>query len=98
MSPGELYQAVITDADSVTLDFEPFRAIECPYEVRPSAFLSIAEEAAARGGLSGRIDCLSNSKRAIDCQIDTVLVGCGLRSTATPASFLTSSSCFQPSD
>jgi len=48
------------------------------FDVSPEEFLDLAEQDFERGGESARINCITNAKRAFECQVDKLLycVGC----------------------
>lgn len=52
--------------------------LECPFDVTPEDFLERAEDDFELGGTSAVLNALTNAKRAIDCQIDTVLAALGI--------------------
>src|SRR5689334_1207699 len=43
------------------------------FDVSPEDFLDLAEEDFERGGESARINCITNAKRAFECQVDKLL-------------------------
>ena len=50
------------------------------YEITPEDFLSFAEKDILQGDVRGLVNGLSNAKRAIDCQVETLLACFGLPS------------------
>jgi len=52
--------------------------IETPFDIKPSEFLKFAEDDLKIGGQHHLVNCLSNVKRSIECQIDSLLFGFGL--------------------
>ncbi|OMF34824.1 MULTISPECIES: hypothetical protein [Paenibacillus] len=53
-------------------------SVELPFEVTPSEYLSFAEKDLELNDVRGHINALSNTKRALDCQIDSILFTFGL--------------------
>lgn len=53
------------------------------FQIDAKNFLSFAYEDYASGTLRGKVNALSNAKRAIDCQIDTILSAFGYNLTQT---------------
>ena len=51
---------------------------EYEYEITPEDFLSFAEKDILQGDVRGLVNGLSNAKRAIDCQVETLLACFGL--------------------
>ena len=43
------------------------------FDVTPEEFLDLAEQDFERGGDSARINCITNAKRAFECQVDKLL-------------------------
>jgi hypothetical protein len=43
------------------------------FDVAPEEFLDLAEQDLERGGESARINCVTNAKRAFECQVDKLL-------------------------
>jgi|SRR6266850_180274 len=43
------------------------------FDVAPEEFLDLAEQDLERGGESARINCITNAKRAFECQVDKLL-------------------------
>ncbi|MBN2611780.1 MAG: hypothetical protein JXB00_09525 [Bacteroidales bacterium] len=50
----------------------------CPFEIKPKDFLRFAKQDFKENTKKGNINSLTNSKRAIDCEIDTALSTCGI--------------------
>lgn len=53
-------------------------SIELPFEVKPYEYISFAEKDLELKDTRGRINALSNTKRALDCQIDSLIYAFGL--------------------
>ncbi len=53
-------------------------SIESPFEVKPHEYISFAEKDLELNDTRGRISALSNTKRALDCQIDSLIYAFGL--------------------
>jgi hypothetical protein len=53
-------------------------SIETPFDIKPEEFLAFAEVDLKIDDNHHLINCLSNIKRAIECQIDSLLIGFGL--------------------
>jgi hypothetical protein len=54
-----------------------YHDIETPFDLKPTDFLSFAENDLSASYDHNFINALSNAKRALDCQIDTLLIGFG---------------------
>jgi uncharacterized protein YutE (UPF0331/DUF86 family) len=52
--------------------------IETPFTIKPGEFLEYAESDLKIDDNHHLVNCLSNIKRAIECQIDSLLIGFGL--------------------
>ncbi len=89
MKLNELFNKVINNWDTAFLDEDSIDFIECKFDVNPSQFIKIATISSKKNDLANRINCLSNTKRAIDCQIDTVLKYIGLASKFKQKNFPT---------
>ena len=52
--------------------------LEIPFEVKPEDFLRIAESDLNSNKEGGSINCLSNIKRAMHCQLDSLFFAFGV--------------------
>ena len=64
--------------DSPTIDSTGSDNVETPFSIKPDEFLIYAENDLKIDDEHHIINCLSNVKRAIECQIDSLLIGFGL--------------------
>jgi hypothetical protein len=64
-----------------TIDPKGFDELEISTPITPAEYLEFAEKDLRRGGPRGLVNALSNSKRAIDCQIANLLMSVGLGAT-----------------
>ncbi len=65
------------DADNSTFSFCASEKIETPFDIKAQGFLQFAEKDLQSNYSHNIINALSNAKRALDCQIDTLLIGFG---------------------
>ena len=56
--------------------------IENSFEIKPNDFLEFAEKDLAANYTHKDINALSNAKRALDCQLDSLIIAFGLYSIA----------------
>jgi len=68
----------IGDFEDVHLDTWNSNDIEVPFQIKPSEFLKFAETDLNNKYAHRLVNSLSNIKRAIDCQLDSLLYGFGL--------------------
>lgn len=64
-----------------TIDPKGYEELDVTTPIAPSEYLEFAEKDLRRGGVRGLVNALSNSKRAIDCQIANLLLALGLSAT-----------------
>jgi hypothetical protein len=57
-------------------------SLETPFEIKPNEFLKFAKEDLESQSLHKDINALSNAKRALDCQLDSLLYALGLYQNA----------------
>jgi hypothetical protein len=60
--------------DNFTIYQWEYNDIEPPFDIKPKDFLNLAQNHLKNDNL---IDAISNIKRCIDCQLDTLLFGFG---------------------
>ncbi|GAK61227.1 hypothetical protein U27_01126 [Candidatus Vecturithrix granuli] len=61
------------DIDHIYGELDYGEPLNYPFEINAIEFLQFAERSLEIGNKQGLIDCLTNAKRAIDCQIDKLL-------------------------
>lgn len=66
------------DFKGVHLDSWDTANVDLPFEITPDQFLRFAEHDLSSGYEHHLVNALSNIKRAIDCQLDSLLFGFGL--------------------
>jgi hypothetical protein len=67
--------------DRFEVELEGMTGLDCSeFDIEANEFIQFAEKDLEEGTEQGLVNALSNAKRAIDCQIDTVLGCFGLRS------------------
>ena len=68
----------LRDFNCVHVDYWLFANVETPFQVKPNQFLRFAEYDVNSNYEHHLVNSLSNIKRAIECQLDTLLIGFGL--------------------
>lgn len=66
----------------LTIEEVEVEPIEIPFELTPREFLTFAKEDLKTDGLRSFVNALSNAKRAIDCQLDSLIYCYGLFKTS----------------
>ena len=65
------------------LEPKSFGSLAIASDIKPNDYLNFAERDLSLPGVHGLVNCLSNSKRAIDCQIENILVSLGLQKSGS---------------
>jgi hypothetical protein len=60
-------------------DMSSFGPVDLPWDILPSEFLDFADAEVAEGGREGLVNAMSNSKRALHGQVDSILYSFGLK-------------------
>jgi hypothetical protein len=68
----------LRDFNCIHVDYWLFAEVETPFQVKPHQFLRFAEYDLNSNYEHHLVNSLSNIKRAIECQLDTLLFGFGL--------------------
>jgi hypothetical protein len=72
---GELLSQLDLDLSRITVEWNSQSSLEYLFEIQAFEFVKFAELDLYQGTTHGLVNALSNAKRAIDCQVDSVL-GC----------------------
>jgi hypothetical protein len=72
---AEFLELMNLDMDRLEVETETMISLQYQFEVQASDFIKFSEVDLQQGTIQGLVNALSNAKRAIDCQVDTVL-GC----------------------
>lgn len=75
LSLSELLNLMEFDLSRLYIDRSSLECLEYNFEIQPSEFIKYAELDIQEISNHGLVNALSNAKRAIDCQVDSVL-GC----------------------
>jgi hypothetical protein len=73
--PSELLNQMDLDLNRVKVEPDSSSNLYYEFEINANEFIKYAELDLQQGTVHGLVNALSNAKRAIDCQIDTIL-GC----------------------
>ncbi len=74
-TPNELLSYIDLDLGRIKVEPDTFFDLYYEFGISANEFIKYAESDLQQGTVHGLVNALSNAKRAIDCQIDTVL-GC----------------------
>ncbi len=83
-----LYSFMNTSEVSDNVNTYMFENIETNFEISPSEFLKFADCDLTAQYDHHLINCLSNTKRAIDSQLDSLLIGVGVSERSKNGIFL----------
>ncbi len=86
MTLEELAKAVGIDWTNTFIYWSPGARYECDFDISPSDFLRFANQDFQNKDNRGIINAVTNAKRAIDCQVDTLLayIGYGTKTKRLP--------------
>jgi hypothetical protein len=73
MSLEDLIKAIGIDWTKTFILWEPGSIYECDFDISPTDFLRFANQDLKNKDKRGIINAITNAKRAIDCQVDTLL-------------------------
>ena len=68
-----LLRLLSLDLDNIDIEWQGGMHLDYTFELNPEDFIGFAEEDLKSGDIHGLVNSLSNSKRAIDCQISKTL-------------------------
>jgi hypothetical protein len=77
MSLENITKAIGIDWTNTFIHWSPGVRYECDFDISPSDFLRFANQDFQNKDKRGIINAVTNAKRAIDCQVDTLLVCIG---------------------
>ncbi len=79
LGPTEIIHAIDNGADVYG---ESWDTVKLPWDIRPSDYVQFAQEDAEGSDKRSIVNALSNAKRALECQIDPLMLALGLESIA----------------